>query len=187
MDRLEKLAKELDSKDKLNKFKSEFIYPDDKLYFDGNSLGLLSKKTKEAINKVINNEWGQNLISSWNNSWINLPNKVSKKISTILNSNETEIYVGGSTSLNLYKLLLSLIKSNDSIQINVEGDKDQNYEDFDQGQDFFEGRDVNHEKVYANLNYEQFRWDNRNINYYIDDSGNLVARINEGYTYPTGV
>ena len=121
MDRLEKLAKELDSKDKLNKFKSEFIYPDDKLYFDGNSLGLLSKKTKEAINKVINNEWGQNLISSWNNSWINLPNKVSKKISTILNSNETEIHVGGSTSLNLYKLLLSLIKSNDSI-INISTD-----------------------------------------------------------------
>jgi hypothetical protein len=79
------------------------------------------------------------------------------------------------------------LKSNDSIQINVEGDQDQNYEDFDQGQDFFEGRDVNHEKIYANLNYEQFRWDNRNINYYIDDSGNLVARINEGYTYPTGV
>ena len=121
MDRLEKLAKELDSKDKLNKFKSEFIYPDDKLYFDGNSLGLLSKKTKEAINKVINNEWGQNLISSWNNSWINLPNKVSKKISTILNSNETEIHVGGSTSLNLYKLLLSLIKSNDNI-INISTD-----------------------------------------------------------------
>jgi kynureninase len=121
LDRLEKLAKELDSKDKLNKFKSEFIYPDDKLYFDGNSLGLLSKKTKEAINKVINNEWGQNLISSWNNSWINLPNKVSKKISTILNSNETEIHVGGSTSLNLYKLLLSLIKSNDSI-LNISTD-----------------------------------------------------------------
>ena len=79
------------------------------------------------------------------------------------------------------------LKSNDSIQINVEGDQDHNYEDFDQGQDFFEGRDVNHEKIYANLNYEQFRWDNRNINYYIDDSGNLVARINEGYTYPTGV
>jgi len=121
LDRLEELAKELDSKDKLNKFKSEFIYPDDKLYFDGNSLGLLSKKTKEALNKVINDEWGQNLISSWNNSWINLPNKVSKKISKILNSNETEIYVGGSTSLNLYKLLLSLIKSNNSI-INISTD-----------------------------------------------------------------
>lgn len=116
MDRLEELAKELDAKDILNKFRNEFIYPEDKLYFDGNSLGLLSKKTKESLIEVINNEWGQHLISSWNNSWINLPKKVSKKVSIILNSNENEIYVGGSTSLNLYKLLLSLIKSNNSIK-----------------------------------------------------------------------
>lgn len=116
MDRLEELAKELDAKDILNKFRNEFIYPEDKLYFDGNSLGLLSKKTKESLKEVINNEWGQHLISSWNNSWINLPKKVSKKVSIILNSNENEIYVGGSTSLNLYKLLLSLIKSSNSIK-----------------------------------------------------------------------
>ncbi|MDA0885115.1 MAG: kynureninase [Bacteroidetes bacterium] len=116
MDRLEELAKELDAKDILNKFRNEFIYPEDKLYFDGNSLGLLSKKTKESLIEVINNEWGQHLISSWNNSWINLPKKVSKKVSIILNSNENEIYVGGSTSLNLYKLLLSLIKSSNSIK-----------------------------------------------------------------------
>jgi len=116
LDRLEELAKELDAKDILKKFRNEFIYPEDKLYFDGNSLGLLSKKTKESLIEVINNEWGQHLISSWNNSWINLPKKVSKKVSIILNSNENEIYVGGSTSLNLYKLLLSLIKSNNSIK-----------------------------------------------------------------------
>ena len=116
MDRLEELAKELDAKDILKKFRNEFIYPEDKLYFDGNSLGLLSKKTKESLIEVINNEWGQHLISSWNNSWISLPKKVSKKVSIILNSNENEIYVGGSTSLNLYKLLLSLIKSKNSIK-----------------------------------------------------------------------
>ena len=121
MDRIEKIARELDSKDELKKFKREFIYPNDKLYFDGNSLGMLSKKTKETIEKVINKEWGDNLISSWNDSWIDLPNKVSEKISTILNSHETEVYVGGSTSLNLYKLLLSIIKSNDSIK-NISSD-----------------------------------------------------------------
>jgi len=87
----------------------------------------------------------------------------------------------------LFVAKVDQLKSNDSIQLNVEGDQDQNFEDFDQGQDFFEGRNVNHEKVFANLNYEQFRWDNRSISYYIDDSGNLVARINEDYTYPTGV
>ena len=79
------------------------------------------------------------------------------------------------------------LSAGDSIAINNEGDPANNYEDFEQGQDFLEGRNVNHEKVYTSLNYEQFRWDNRSINYYIDDSGNLVARINEGYTYPTGV
>jgi hypothetical protein len=79
------------------------------------------------------------------------------------------------------------LRSHDSIQINKEGDPTENYEDFQQGEDFLEGRDVNHARIYTNLNYEQFRWDNRNISYYIDDSGNLVARINEDYTYPTGV
>ena len=73
------------------------------------------------------------------------------------------------------------LQSHDSIQINKEGDPAENYEDF------LEGRDVNHARVYKNLNYEQYRWDNRSISYYIDDSGNLVARINEDYTYPTGV
>ena len=87
----------------------------------------------------------------------------------------------------LFVAKVDQLAANDSIQINKEGDPAQNYEDFEQGQDFYEGRNVNHEKVYTNLNYEQFRWDNRSINYYLDESGNLVARINEGYTYPTGV
>ena len=87
----------------------------------------------------------------------------------------------------LYIAKMDQLKTGDSITVNKEGDPAQNYEDYEQGEDFFEGRNVNHEKEYLNLNYEQFKWDNRNINYYVDDSGNLVARINEGYTYPTGV
>ena len=87
----------------------------------------------------------------------------------------------------LYFGKVDQLKSHESIVINNEGDPSENYEDFQQGEDYLEGRDVNHKRVYLNLNYEQFRWDNRNISYYIDDSGNLVARINEDYTYPTGV
>lgn len=87
----------------------------------------------------------------------------------------------------LFVAKVDQLKSDDSVQINKEGDPEENYEDFVQGEDFYEGRDVNHKRIYTNLQYEQYRWDNRNINYYIDDSGNLVARVNEGYTYPTGV
>ena len=87
----------------------------------------------------------------------------------------------------LFVAKVDQLKSDDSVQINNEGDPAENYEDFAEGEDFYEGRNVNHEKVYTNLKYEQYRWDNKNIFYYIDDSGNLVARVNEGYTYPTGV
>ena len=75
------------------------------------------------------------------------------------------------------------LKTTDSITINTPGDLTQNYPSFEQGQDFYEGRDVNHELVYANLNYEQYRWDDRNILYYVNAEGELVVRINQNYTY----
>ena len=75
------------------------------------------------------------------------------------------------------------MSTTDSITINTPGDPAQNYSNFEEGQDFVEGRDVNHNLVYDNLNYEQFRWDARNISYYIDSDGELVARVNHSFTY----
>lgn len=75
------------------------------------------------------------------------------------------------------------LKNTDSITINNPGDPSANFPNFEEGQDFYEGRDVNHNLVYENLNYEQFRWDDRNIFYYINEEGELVVRINQNYTY----
>jgi hypothetical protein len=72
----------------------------------------------------------------------------------------------------------------DSIQINDPADGDDDFTEFEVGVDFFEGRDVFHELVFDNLNYEQYRWDNRSIYYYINENGELVARIGQKYTYP---
>ena len=41
-------------------------------------------------------------------------------------------------------------------------------------------------KVFDNMYYTQYRWDDRSMFYYVDSEGNLVQRINQGYTYPTG-
>jgi hypothetical protein len=79
------------------------------------------------------------------------------------------------------------IKENQSIDINAPGNQEDNYNDFEVGVDFFEGINVNHEQVFDNLQYPQYRWDNRPIFYFIDDEGNLIARINQSYTYPTGI
>jgi len=76
---------------------------------------------------------------------------------------------------------------NATIQINKPGDPNNNWNEFEQGIDFFEGRDQNHEIVFENLVYEQLRWDNRHINYYINDDGEFVMRLNKPYTYPTDI
>lgn len=72
----------------------------------------------------------------------------------------------------------------DSIQINEPADRDEDFTEFEIGVDFFEGRNVFHELVFDNLNYEQYRWDDRNIYYYLNDNGELVARVGQKYTYP---
>jgi hypothetical protein len=75
------------------------------------------------------------------------------------------------------------LSKTDSVFINNPGPDEENYPNLEEGVDFYEGRDVFHDTIYDNLKYEQFRWDNRNVYYYINSEGELVARINESYTY----
>ena len=116
MDRLKEIAKKLDSKDNLSKFREKFILPKDKIYLDGNSLGVLAKDIIDEINHTIKEEWGNNLISSWNKSWIKLPRMISQKLASIIKSKKDEVYVGSSTSINLFKLIKSILQSNQSIK-----------------------------------------------------------------------
>lgn len=84
---------------------------------------------------------------------------------------------------SLYLQRNDQIKDKDAIQINDPGVPEENYNEFEAGIDFLEGRDVNHNEVFGNLRYEQYRWDDRPMFYYIDDDGYLVVRINNGYPY----
>ena len=74
----------------------------------------------------------------------------------------------------------------DAVAINKPGGTVDNFPDFQDGADFFEGRTPNHNLVYDNLNFEQMRWDDKNIYYFINDEGEFVLRINTPYTYATG-
>tara|TARA_B100000212_G_C27382319_1_gene537593 strand:- start:367 stop:804 length:438 start_codon:yes stop_codon:yes gene_type:complete len=64
----------------------------------------------------------------------------------------------------------------------------ENYPDFEEGIDFLDGIDVDHEQLYPNLRYQQFKWENRSLLYYIEDeTGFFVQRISEAYEYPDKV
>lgn len=88
---------------------------------------------------------------------------------------------------SLYFIKNDNIKDSQSIDINNPGESSENYTDFEVGVDFYEGINVNHLEEFANLKYPQYRWDDRSIFYYVNSEGELVARINQGYTYPTGL
>ena len=48
---------------------------------------------------------------SWNSKWLPLNDRVEKKLAEIINAQASEVFVGDSTSINLYKIAKALVNS----------------------------------------------------------------------------
>ena len=72
-----------------------------------------------------------------------------------------------------------------TITVNNSGLTEDDYTDFEYGVDFFDGRLAeDHSRPYGNLQWDQYRWDSKNVYYYINTSGEFIVRINQSYVYP---
>lgn len=91
------------------------------------------------------------------------------------------------TDGELFLVRSDQLKDKDSIELNIPGPPEENFEDFEPGVDYFDGVNDDHQIQFDNLVYVQYRWDNRNMLYYIDSEGRLTQRINQGYSYPIGI
>ncbi len=100
-----------DSDDPLAALRSQFQLPANIIYLDGNSLGPLPRRTSARITKVVEEEWGEDLIRSWNkHGWIDLPQRCGKKIAELIGAAPEEVVVADSTSVNLFKLLAAALR-----------------------------------------------------------------------------
>jgi len=96
----------LDANDALAPLREQFLLPAGKIYLDGNSLGVLPRATPARVAQVVEQEWGQQLIESWNTAgWIDLPQRIGDKIARLVGADAGELVVADSTSVNLYKVL----------------------------------------------------------------------------------
>ena len=78
------------------------------IYLDGNSLGPLPRATAARVHQVLHDEWGRDLIRSWNTAgWITLSQAIGDKIARLVGVGAGELVVADSTSVNLYKALSS--------------------------------------------------------------------------------
>ena len=100
----------LDHRDELASFRERFIIADsDLVYMDGNSLGRLPIAAAQRITKIVNTEWGENLIRSWGNNWFQAPTQVGEKIALLVGAGKGQVAVSDSTTINLFKLAMSAL------------------------------------------------------------------------------
>ncbi len=96
---------ELDRQDALAPLRASFHLPRGLVYLDGNSLGPLPRAARQRLRRVVDLEWGRDLIGSWNrHGWIDLPLVVGEKIGRLLGAGPGETAVADSTSVNVFKL-----------------------------------------------------------------------------------
>jgi hypothetical protein len=75
-----------------------------------------------------------------------------------------------------------------SVVINDIGDSEENFPFFEEGIDYLDGIDIEHNIVYDNLRYPQMKWEGRSLLYYVDpDDGQLIVRISDSYDYPENI
>ncbi|MGO3385392.1 MAG: kynureninase [Acinetobacter guillouiae] len=100
-----------DKEDPLAQFKNEFSLPTNVIYLDGNSLGARPAKSLDLAQQVISQEWGNDLINSWNTAdWWGLSTRLGDKVAELIGVNAGETVISDSTTLNLFKVLSSAVK-----------------------------------------------------------------------------
>jgi kynureninase len=103
-------AHQLDADDPLAFARDRFRLPDATIYLDGNSLGALPKATSPHVVEVLERQWGDDLITSWNkHGWIEWPQRIAAKLAPIVGADPNELLIADSTTVCLFKLLAAAV------------------------------------------------------------------------------
>ncbi|MEG8046854.1 kynureninase [Sphingomonas aerolata] len=105
-------ARALDAADPLAAYRAQFALPEGVIYLDGNSLGALAKATPAALADVATRQWGDRLIRSWNEGWIDAPQRIGAKIAPLIGAAADEVIIGDTTSTHLFKALVAALRAN---------------------------------------------------------------------------
>lgn len=101
----------LDANDPLAGLRDAFELPADTVYLDGNSLGALPRHVRPRLDNLVTEQWGRDLISSWNrNGWIDLPRRVGDRIGRLVGAAPGQVLCTDSISVNLFKLLAAALR-----------------------------------------------------------------------------
>lgn len=105
-------AETRDASDSLAPYRGEFYLPQDGIYMDGNSLGLLSKRAERTLLESLS-DWKELGIDGWmsgRHPWFNLSEQLAALNAPLVGARAEEVMVTGSTTVNLHQLVASFFK-----------------------------------------------------------------------------
>jgi kynureninase len=101
---------DLDAADPLAWFRDRFQLRDGLIYLDGNSLGALPKATAGRLARVVAEEWGEGLITSWLGAeWSTAPRRIGDTIARLLGAAPGEVSATVSASVSICKALTAAL------------------------------------------------------------------------------
>lgn len=96
----------------LRLMRDRFVVTDpDLIYLDGNSLGRLPRATARRLRDVVDDQWGDRLIRSWNEGWWEAQLRLGDMIAPVIGARAGEVVVSESTTTNLHKLALGACRA----------------------------------------------------------------------------
>ncbi|MBW6498871.1 MAG: kynureninase [Bacteroidales bacterium] len=100
-------ALKLDRNDKLSRFRERFYIPENTIYVDGNSLGLLSQDAEQSLLRVLN-EWKALGIRGWlegQRPWFYFGEQIGEMAADIVGAEKGELVFSGTTTVNIHALV----------------------------------------------------------------------------------
>ena len=86
-------AIDLDEQDELAPLRDSFYRPDpDLLYLDGNSLGMMPLAVQERLHRMVDDEWGRELVRGWQH-WDSLPMEAGDRIGQLIGAAPGQVVV----------------------------------------------------------------------------------------------
>ena len=93
--------------------KSLFHLPEGIIYLDGNSLGPLPKSASERVRHMMEDEWGQLLITGWNKAgWMHKPSLVGDRVGKLVGAPKGSVVMGDTLSIKVYQALAAALEIN---------------------------------------------------------------------------
>jgi len=108
-------ARRLDAEDELAAFREEFFVTAGDIYLDGNSLGLLSRRSEAAVLRVLD-EWKTLRVEGWtaaSSPWFTLAEALARETASLVGAHADEVITTNSTTVNLHQLIATLYHPED--------------------------------------------------------------------------